>query len=786
MKLDSWLRWGIVIGVLAVFFTPTVVATPLFFPFITGKNFAFRILVEIVFTLWLILALRDPKIRPRASLLFFALTAFVAVIGIADIFGANPHKSFWSNFERMEGWIGLIHLYAFFVVLWSTFREAKWWKMLFETSVAVSIAVGVYGVFQLAHVFTINQGGSRVDGTFGNATYLAVYMLFNLFIAGLLFLHHRNEYFRTGEKAVGVLGVIGTTLWLIASLPPDTPLPPLGWFIFILFFTLGIGSLFVKRQWFYGLAIALQFVMIFYAGTRGTILGLIGGILVASAIFIFFGKTAPKLKKVGIAVIIALVVIAGGFYAIRNTSFVQNHGVFSRITSISISDGATRFAIWNMALKGVAERPLLGWGQENFNYIFNKHYAPSMYAQESWFDRAHNQYLDWLVAGGVFGFALWLSFFGFALWYLWRPKSSFQIVERGILTGLLAAYAFHDLFVFDNLVSYIFFFTILAYIAHRREEVVDTATSNEKSKNALTTLWGKSVPSGLFAFGAPVIVGGMVAVFYFANVPGLATGSNLIEALKPHTAGLGENVRYLKSAGETTGLGRQEVREQIVQFALQARNSSIGDTAFRDGATTYALQKMSEEIALNPQDARLRVFLGSFFQQIGKNDDALRELEVALTLSPKKQQILFQLGSLQISRGDMNTGLDLFRQAYELEPAYDTARTLYASALIRSGNIQLARSLLMERFGTATPDDDNILQAYFDVRDYANGLLIAKTRADKAPKDVKARVQLAAAYMQAGDRLNAIQALQDAIAIDATFKAQGEYYIQEIAAGRTP
>ncbi|MBP6946371.1 MAG: hypothetical protein KBB46_03720, partial [Candidatus Pacebacteria bacterium] len=307
MKLDSWLRWGIVIGVLAVFFTPTIVATPLFFPFITGKNFAFRILVEIVFTLWLILALRDPKVRPRASLLFFALTAFVAVIGIADIFGANPFKSFWSNFERMEGWIGLIHLYAFFVVVWSTLREAKWWKMLFETSLAVSIAVGVYGVLQLAGVFTINQGGSRVDGTFGNATYLAVYMLFNLFIAGLLFLHHRHEYFRTGEKVVGVFGIIGATLWLIASLPPDTSLPPLGWFIFILFFTLGIGSLFVKRQWLYGLAIALQFTMIFYAGTRGTILGLIGGILVASAIFIFFGKTAPKLKKVGIAGIIALV-----------------------------------------------------------------------------------------------------------------------------------------------------------------------------------------------------------------------------------------------------------------------------------------------------------------------------------------------------------------------------------------------------------------------------------------------------------------------------------------------
>ncbi len=725
MKLNVWLRWGIVIGVLAVFLTPFIVANPLFFPFITGKGFAFRILVEIVFTLWLILALRDPSVRPRKSLLFFAMTAFVVVIGIADLLGANPFKSFWSNFERMEGWIGLIHLYAFFVVLWSTFREAKWWRMLFETTIAVSVIEALYGVLQLAGKLPINQGGVRVDGTFGNATYLAVYMLFSLFFTALAF------------------------YW---------------W---------GRNSKYIK--WWYALAGILQLVMIFYTATRGTILGLVGGLFVASLVFLIFGKSAPTLKKAGIAVLIALAVIAGGFYAVRGTSFIQNHEVFSRIANISISDGATRFAIWNMALKGFAERPVLGWGQESFNYIFNKYYEPSMYAQEPWFDRAHNEFLDWLVAGGIVGFALWISLFVLALWYLWRPTSSFHIVERGIITGLISAYAFHDLFVFDNLLSYILFFTVLAYLAHRSEE-----------SSSAPMLSAKPVSTAVFSFTAPVIVGVMVAVFYFANVPGMATAYNLIEALKPHTEGVSANIEFLKKAEATTGLGRQEAREQGIQFSQQAKSANIGDAAFQDSLATFVASQMADEIAQTPDDARLRIFLGSFLRQIGKNTEALVEITKAHELSPKKQQIMFELGTIEIIQGNATGAVSWFKQAYDLAPEYETARFLYAAVLIRTGQGALAESILKEKFGDDLPDSDILLQAYFDVRDYAHVIAIAKGRVLKDPTNIKSYVQLAAAYLESGNRLDAVRALQSAIAVDPTFKAQGEYYIQEITAGRTP
>lgn len=792
MKLDSWLRWGIVGGVLAVFLTPLIVANPLFFPFITGKNFVFRILVEIVLALWLILALRDPSVRPRisfslkspGSLMFLAMTVFIVLLGVADIFGVNPYKSFWSNFERMEGWIGLVHLYAFFVVLWSTFREQKWWKMLFETILAVSIVEAVYGLLQLNHVFTINQGGVRVDGTFGNAIYLGVFMLFSLFITAFLFLHHRKESFGVATKSIGAIGIITATVWLFLNVPKGASIPVLGWIIFVLFFTLGIGAFFVKRQWFYAGAMALQALMVFNSATRSAILGVIVGLFVAGLTLLFFSKTDKRLKQFGIGAIIAVALVIGGLFVAKDTALVQNHPVLARVSTIfSASELKTRLTLLPMALEGVAERPILGWGQENYNYIFNTYYQPSLYGQEAWFDRAHNEFVDILVAGGFLSFIPYISLFGLALWFIWRKnkngKFSFSDIERGLLTGLLAAYTFNDIFVFDNLLSYILFFVFLAYLAFRTE-------ADEVAPAEGASLWQKPVSGGTFAFSAPVIAGVMIIVLYFANVPGIATAYHLIEALKPHTEGLSANVAYLKSAESATGLGRQEAREQGIQFYFQAKNANIGDATFQSGLAEFVGGQMADEVAKNPNDARLHVFLGSFYRQVGRTDDALKETLKAQELSPKKQQIMFELGITESIRGNADGALSWFKKAYELEPAYDAARFFYVATLLRTGQTNLANSLIQEKFGTTTPNDDILFQAYIDIKDYPHVIAIANVRVEADPTNTKKRIQLAAAYLESGDRVGAVKALQDAIAIDPSFKAQGESYIQEIQAGKNP
>src|ERR1700743_1382500 len=114
-------RWAVYIPLFILPFLPLYVANDLFFPFITGKAFAFRILVEFALGAYVVLALVEPKYRPRFSWTFVLYGAFVTWMLIADLFGGNPAKALWSNFERMEGWVTLIHAFALFLITGAVF-----------------------------------------------------------------------------------------------------------------------------------------------------------------------------------------------------------------------------------------------------------------------------------------------------------------------------------------------------------------------------------------------------------------------------------------------------------------------------------------------------------------------------------------------------------------------------------------------------------------------------------------------------------------------------------------
>jgi len=98
-EIENILRYIIYGAIFLVPFIPFIVFNNTFFPFITGKAFTFRILVEIMVGLWAILALLNAKYRPKNSLVLVLSAVFVAGIGLADIGGVKPLKRIWGNFE---------------------------------------------------------------------------------------------------------------------------------------------------------------------------------------------------------------------------------------------------------------------------------------------------------------------------------------------------------------------------------------------------------------------------------------------------------------------------------------------------------------------------------------------------------------------------------------------------------------------------------------------------------------------------------------------------------------
>ena len=68
----------------------------------------------------------------------------------------------------------------------------------------------------------------------------------------------------------------------------------------------------------------------------------------------------------------------------------------------------------------------------------------------------------------------YLSFLRWPFYYLLRRGATFSVGEKSVLAGLLAGYFFQNIFVFDNMTSYLLFFSVLCYIAWRNGGRLDS------------------------------------------------------------------------------------------------------------------------------------------------------------------------------------------------------------------------------------------------------------------------------------------------------------------------
>lgn len=718
MDILRYARIGALSAIFLVPFVVLIVAQSMYFPFITGKGFAFRILVEIALACWLVLAIARPEYRPKKSLALWLGLAFIVSVGISTVLAENPAKALWSNFERMEGYILILHLAAYVVVLTTIMNTEKLWRNLVYTTLGVATIVGIYSVFQLLGAAEINQGGLRIDATLGNATYFAVYMLIHSFLALYAYVRWAGE-----------------SRWL----------------------RIGLGTLF-----------ALFSILVFYSATRGSILGLFGGLGLAGLIAILSREASATVRYVGIAVVIGLLVLAGLFYAVKDTAYVQGHPILSRIATISLDSGATRFTIWGMALQGAAERPIFGWGQEGFNYVFNSYYRSELVRQEPWFDRAHNVVLDWLIAGGVIGMLLYLSLYVVLLYYLWRPGSSFALNERALLTGLLAAYAFHNIFVFDNLLSYVLFMLVFSYITVRAQASAPTSV-------------GKEVLAPEVA--APIAIVFFALVVYFMNASGYASATGIIQGLSPHQEGIQKNLQYFVEAGGRRGLGYQEVGEQFLQFALQVKGVNVGDQAFQSSVVSASRKTFEGVLTQAPDDARLLVFYGSFLRQVGDTSAARTYIEKAHALSPEKQSILLEYGLLEMTEGKYDAAAQHFERVYNSADQYARVHVLLANTYLMAGRKDEARALYSKYFGDEYPEDTSVASAYLRAGEYGHAVRIAELIAEHNPEPASYQF-LAGIYLEGKERDKAIAVLERAKQLDPRFAQEADLYISAIREGK--
>lgn len=673
--INKYLRYAIYAGIFIIPFIPLYVAKSMFFPFITGKNFSFRIIVAIILALWAILAMRDKSARPTFSYLLYAVIALLVVDSLATIFSLYPYRSFWSNYERMDGYLNILHLSVYFWVLISVFKNKIQWFWLANVSLVVNAIVAYKSFSQLAGWSQIYQSADRLEAYFGNAAYLAVYVLFHIFLASYLLLFQWNK-----NKILSV--------W-------------------------------------YSIMIVANTIILYYTATRGAILGLIAGFILTCLILSILGKGWTR--KISGAILGIIILLMIGFVSVKNTDFVANSQVLSRFSNLSLTEGTSqsRLMIWQMSWQGFKERPILGWGPENYPMVFSKYYNPGMWGQEPWFDRSHNIFFDWLIRAGLLGLLAYLSIYIVLLYYLWlgsdwrqRIKKSEKLIGQSLLTGLITAYFFHNIFVFDNLVSYIMFFSLVAFVHYLavEDEGVKTDKNNLIKKFDWKLLHDKTVISILSV--VIVLVTGLA--IYFVNIRPIQASVYLIKALSPNQAGPMANLAYHQKIFALRTFGSNEALEQLASQTLNLVSQSEASDELKQNFVQVTDNQIQQQLSRFDNDARSNLFFGSYLSMTGRLDEGLSLLQRAQAISPQKQQILFQLASTYLQKQDLTSAVETARLAYDLEPNYVEARKLYAIVLLLTDQNDLAQEILAPIKNSSSYYNDNrFLQIYEQTKNYS-------------------------------------------------------------------
>ena len=107
------------------------------------------------------------------------------------------------------------------------------------------------------------------------------------------------------------------------------------------------------------------------------------------------------------------------------------------------------------------ERPLLGFGPENFERALQGHFDSRLFQEEYlgeiWFDRAHNIFVDTLVTVGLAGVLAYLVLVGAFVWTVYRAHKQGMVgeTEAVILYVLPVAHVLQLQTGFDTIGSFV-------------------------------------------------------------------------------------------------------------------------------------------------------------------------------------------------------------------------------------------------------------------------------------------------------------------------------------------
>lgn len=585
------------------------------------KAVSFQTMTTFAFLGWLVLAWGDRRYRPDwKNPVVIGVLVYIVALLVTLPFSLTPYRSFWSTYVRMTSTVNQLHFAAWFLVLASVFRgrpgtdkPTAWdaWEPILKWTTLVALVVDGIGL-----LMWVGNPDQRIISTIGNALYLGCYLVAHFFIALAIAARSENKAARASYIAVAILHA----------------------------------------------------VVIFSTASRSAALAMAIG-LVMGAIYLVAERLQGKKRLIfGASALLLTAGLIGSILWLRSPNvrpWAENNLPFFARRLALMDFGADRAALWSVAAEAIKERPLAGWGMENYGIAFNKYYQPAgrdKVLAEPWYDRAHNQYLDVFVANGAIGFAAYVGLVLAVLWGFWRGSRSLESPEERMAVMVMgisfATLAIELGSMFDVIMSAVFWYFIVAFAASASHRPEDPKPDLPPAR---------PMPAML----AQLLL--IIAVVLVVKIDWLPF-FDMRTAVKSYYVSLDraeDAYKYAKSALATYRYTTPDIRQNQSEIA-RSQMGVAQDPNLRERIRPMAellVAEMDKQVAERPMDYKVPLMAAYTWRAYSVYDrekglnraEELAKMDIAL--NPQRSEAYEELVEIDIIRGDLDKALEHTNEA---------------------------------------------------------------------------------------------------------------------------
>ncbi len=637
------------------FFVPLVLSPKTSELFEFNKVVLIYAVTIIIVSSWLIKMISERKVIFRRTILDYPLLIFLGAQLVSMFFSIDPHTSFFGYYSRFHG--GFLSSLSYSLLYWayvSNMNFSKTKKTIYIIFIS-AILVSIYGVLERLGIdknIWVQDVQNRVFSTLGQPNWLAAWVAALIPITWALIISKGQKY----KYHQGLLGIF-----------------------------------------------SLFFLVLLYTRSRSGILGFAASYFTFWSGYYLLNKNFKTILKsflqITLLALIITSVVGTPWTPNLNDLFKKFDNAESQLASAPVGpaleiggteSGEIRKIVWKGAVNIWKGYPVFGSGVETFAYSYYNFRPVEHNLVSEWdflYNKAHNEYLNFLATTGTVGF---LSYLGVLLsiiyifvgpWFVKHKQKITKPTEKQILPlAFLSGFS-------SILVTNFFGFSVapVALLFFLYPAMVVTIVIKDDIQT--TTLRNKSINAPQAISGGMVLIVAFYFLFFlsrywyadtlFAEGKLQNDADNFTHAreilIKATKYSPKEAIYYDELSEATSGialnLSESANEDAAKQFAL---------TSIKESARAVELSSSNLNIRRNRARLFIRLSIIGPTYLVGAKETLIE----AVKLAPTDAKLFYNLGLTLARLGETNEAIEILEKTIEMKANYRNARFAQALLLI--------------------------------------------------------------------------------------------------------